>query len=299
MNEWLGSNYSSVSNHSITAIASISGATHRLEKVTFSNGQSYIVKYLQKENWLGLLSSEFVEWCESIAGQVSQEFPNLTQAAVLNNQGHYLSQIDSQAFLLLPYHPGVVHAHWSLAQARLLGAILAKIHGLALPQMLANPWPLIEGTLPKPYQIKWQSHIDRCHTWKAHRREEWVIGHRDLHVGNVLWSVPTEAHLIDWESAGLIHPFVELIGLASNAAGVCDGLFDPAAFKAVLDGYQEAGGDLIEVDEPLWSLCDYSWLLWLLHQSRRGDFMEMQKTDRALSALHVNRKNMQILYAQL
>ncbi len=47
-----------------------------------------------------------------------------------------------------------------------------------------------------------------------------VISHRDLDLSNVIWNENDEPVIIDWESAGLINPIVEVIDTAWNWRGI-------------------------------------------------------------------------------
>jgi thiamine kinase-like enzyme len=90
-----------------------------------------------------------------------------------------------------------------------------------------------------------------------------VLSHRDLDQKNVLWPDAETPLLIDWESAGMINPTVELADVALNWSGVTVGEPDPAAFAAVVAAYRDHGGRL--TDEPRDALYAVlvNWLAWL------------------------------------
>lgn len=70
-----------------------------------------------------------------------------------------------------------------------------------------------------------------------------VISHRDFDPKNVLWN-QDGPHIIDWESAGPIHPMEELIALAFEWSGLDQNMCEPLLFEAFLKEYEKAGGTI-------------------------------------------------------
>jgi thiamine kinase-like enzyme len=65
-----------------------------------------------------------------------------------------------------------------------------------------------------------------------------IISHRDLDLKNVLWDEENNPVLIDWESAGLTNPLVELIDTAWNWSGG-QNHFKLDRFKLFIDTYRD------------------------------------------------------------
>ncbi|WP_367606831.1 phosphotransferase [Legionella sp. W05-934-2] len=51
-------------------------------------------------------------------------------------------------------------------------------------------------------------------------KKEAVITHRDMHIQNVLWDSHDKPNIIDWESAGLMNPMLEVIGYGLEWSGI-------------------------------------------------------------------------------
>ncbi len=76
-----------------------------------------------------------------------------------------------------------------------------------------------------------------------------VISHTDLDLPNILW-VNDEPVIIDWESAGLINPSMELIDTAWNWSGG-QNYFDIEKFKVFVKIYEENGGDTSDFEKAI------------------------------------------------
>ncbi len=66
--------------------------------------------------------------------------------------------------------------------------------------------------------------------------EKLVISHRDLDPKNVLWN-NGDPHIIDWEAAGYVNPYQELIEVINYWTGEGNGNIDRDKFVALLNAY--------------------------------------------------------------
>lgn len=87
--------------------------------------------------------------------------------------------------------------------------------------------------------------MDELYDWgrkanAAHQllSSDMVISHRDLDPKNVLWR-DNQPIVMDWESAGYIHPLVDLAETARYWSEDNQGSLDTDRLKAFLDGYQQ------------------------------------------------------------
>ncbi|RUQ90373.1 hypothetical protein ELY10_03300 [Legionella septentrionalis] len=243
------------------------------------DGSEWVVKIIPAQNWLGDFDEKYLNFTESIAAQVAVSL-QLTKSAKLWETGNFAVQVAGTWRLFIPYCPGKVLVTCSKEQAFKLGSILASLHQLDLPKEGSKPFP--QPTAARsPFLLQM---VEECCHHHLHAYEDWVTSHRDIHLGNVIWkkNIP---YLIDWNSAGLIHPFVELIGLAVNCAGIAAGRFNPHSFSAALCGYRKQAGRLPASDKPLWSLCYQSWLLWLEFKTKQNEENEIKNTLRAIALL--------------
>ncbi len=67
-----------------------------------------------------------------------------------------------------------------------------------------------------------------------------ILSHGDLDQHNVIWRDNFDPAIIDWESAGLQNPFVELLNLCLDWSGFPESSPNKQAFLACLQGYQKA-----------------------------------------------------------
>jgi thiamine kinase-like enzyme len=97
-----------------------------------------------------------------------------------------------------------------------------------------------------------------------------VVSHTDLDQKNVLWRDAQTPCLIDWESAGLINPTMELASVALYWAGITAGQPDERVVAATIEGYVRAGG--VIVASGLEAIHGFmgTWLGWLLFNMRRS-----------------------------
>jgi Ser/Thr protein kinase RdoA (MazF antagonist) len=147
--------------------------------------------------------------------------------------------------------------------ARAVGAMLARIHALAVPAVAppaelmrtygATHWrALVERT--SAADVAWApelacclSAIDELETFVASARADapvQVMGHRDAAPRNVLRTPDRSLVLIDWDSAGPEIPQQEAARALIEWSQVGDTTLDAALARALIDGYRAAGGVL-------------------------------------------------------
>lgn len=229
-----------------------------LIRLKLLNGENWICKKFMPSNWLGTIELANLIVTENIHYYFDKSFYGKSEPgrfAVVNNS----------IYLLLPYVNGTVGTINHIQKAYRLGRLLAYMHSLSLPKTASKPLPLLHGAnMPENLPPTFQKLIEFCNKNASHQAQFWLCSHRDLHEGNIIW-LTGKPHLIDWESAGLIHPFIELIGLACNCSGVVALQFKKHYFTAVLEGYRQHC-PLPKDDAVLWQLIFQTWLLWLSYQ---------------------------------
>ncbi len=114
-----------------------------------------------------------------------------------------------------------------------------------------------------------------------------VLSHRDLDAKNVLWKsgAPT---LIDWESAGPIHPMHDFLETVLYWSLDEKNHLQPDHFEAFIKGYLSAGGRLDFPIEPALSAGYASKLGWLAYS-----------LSKALQLEAVNAKQQQVAVQQV
>ncbi|AHE66154.1 phosphotransferase [Legionella oakridgensis] len=270
---------------------------HNIWLVKLQDKSVWISKQIKSGSWLGALSSDAIEFNEIIASMVADKLGiTLPAHQWMNNQ--YLVPNCRERLLFIPYCKGRSLSSWTGRQSFLLGVLLAAMHQLPLPTTQAKPFPEIKMITANTTDFL-NDKIQQCNENRLHALSDWVTSHRDIYPANVIWQNKDTPFLIDWESTGLIHPFVELIGVAVNAAGLITGQFNRKRFEAVLMGYKQQAGKLPRADDLLWALCYHSWLLWLSFNWQQGQETEVQKTLFALQQLSEYMPSMQKIYIKL
>lgn len=106
--------------------------------------------------------------------------------------------------------------------------------------------------------------------------ENQVISHRDLDPKNVLWFNNTP-YTIDWEAAGYINPYQELLEVLNYWTEDGAGHLCEDKFASLLDGYQE-NMDLKKVEWDIILNSGYNSMLgWLEYSLKRSFGMEVNE----------------------
>ncbi len=224
----------------------------------------WVCKLLGSQSWLGNRANMELELTEQFADEVSNRL-GYTFSAFRDFHQRSILTLNQSRGLIIPFCEGEILSQFSLSQAMILGYHLAGLHSLKLRYAEANPFPAINFP-DKRNPPRWVKElILRSNKYRYCGEEQWVFSHRDIYAANIVWRSDERPHFIDWESAGLIHPFVELIGLALNNAGLATCIFDAEQFYATIKGYWQYSNNLPRADVLLWEQIYHSWLLWYVY----------------------------------
>lgn len=95
-----------------------------------------------------------------------------------------------------------------------------------------------------------------------------VISHRDLDPKNVMWQ-GKQPYLIDWEAAGFVNPYQELVEVLNYWITEADGAYDKEKFEVLMRGYA-ASIDVKSVDWDTVLKCSFDGMLgWLEYNVKR------------------------------
>lgn len=250
-----------------------------IDLIILDDKSQWVGKIFADETWLGKTTLEHLNMTEWLATEVARH-SNLTY------HGNRIIEQENCFAVIRPYFPGSAEQTVSLPQSHVLGQALAKIHALKLihPQAKPFPRPVIPENIP---QRQWLNEIyQQCLSSLTLQSEQMVLSHRDWHVDNFIWSKSNALHLIDWESAGLIHPLIELVGLACNCAGIDREQFQTKKFMMVLTGYQSILGKPTVPNDSIYLLSLHSWILWCVYEWQQGRCAEMEKTLRIIRLMN-------------
>ncbi len=118
--------------------------------------------------------------------------------------------------------------------------------------------------------IRWDKHVvSSLHEVSQNQ----VISHRDLDPKNVMWK-NNEPYIIDWEAAGYVNPFQELIEVLNYWIPDETGQYNKVKFDAMIQAYTEN----INISNVNWEAvlnCSFDGMLgWLEYSIKRALGME-------------------------
>lgn len=267
------------------------GLLHQMNQIQTTTG-TYAVKLLNpsilsrptaRQNFI---DSERI--VNALAGKVSA-LPALTI------DGSALQQIGTHYYLVFPWVDGSILPinQVTPSHAELIGEQLAQIHAADLSSLTIQQTPASpESPLPwdtfaekirqqgltvlEPYL----SDLRRIKRWDneaSSALKQWrgtsVLSHRDLDAKNVLWKCGAPV-LIDWESAGPIHPMHDFLETVLYWSLDEQNRVRRNHFEAFVKGYRSAGGRLDYPLEPALSAGYASKLGWLAYSLSKALHLE-------------------------
>lgn len=263
------------------------GLLHRMWRVRTTLGQ-YALKVLNPEVIARPGVKDVYRMSERIARAAADA--GIPAAVAMTVGGDPLFDFDGSTVMLFEWVHGTTlpkGAH-SRQHARLIGALLFGIHRLAFQDMQAPLWKVFphshwESLVARGRRdgLIWaaeaEAHLTDLLRWSGRFEHassvlagHLVTGHGDLNPKNVLWKGGNIPVIIDWESAGLTNPAMELIDSALSWSGQETGSPDRESFAAFIQSYREAGGTVqTGIEDALYGRIG-SMLEWLEYNMRRS-----------------------------
>lgn len=212
--------------------------------------------------------------------------------AALDCSGDPVQEIDDITLLAYPWIAGEVLAAPSVEpeHGRQIGAVLGHMHALNLPfpglplaewgSFHDDDWDLLsvqaydQGIawarhvrVAMPQLIEWSRLYEQVGTRLS---QEMIVSHRDIDQKNVIWRDEHTPLLVDWESAGLVNPTMELASVALDWSGLAIEAVREDTFSALVEGYVSAGGVVRATGSDALSGVMGIWLGWLLFNMQRS-----------------------------
>ena len=149
------------------------------------------------------------------------------------------------------------------------------------------PWAAA-AKINLPNLIAWSHAYQKA---KQQLNKQLIISHKDIDPKNVLWCNDTSPVLIDWEGAGFVNPTEEIINVAMEWAGMTEILFRETIFSAVIEGYCNNSGHIIESEmhDALYGLIG-NCLAWLEFNMSRS--LDSKQFDSAAQKLGIEETEM-------
>jgi len=273
--------------HAITG-----GLLHRMFAVETTKGK-YAIKALNPQIMARPTAMRNYIRSENIANIASNRVPALPVKIIKDKAIH---EIDNQFYLIFEWIDGCSLKSHKIGKIHCekMGSIVARIHTTDFTSIekdndhynvtYETDWNsyLNKGEEFHPVWTKvLQENIDQLYMWsgKAKRSaslmssDDKVIGHGDLEPKNVMWRDDNPI-IIDWESAGYVHPMHDLVETAIYWSVDDSGRVDQEKFLAFIRGYQKHFGPL-KADWKM--ILDHGYLSkleWLEYNLKRSLWIE-------------------------
>lgn len=262
------------------------GLLHKMYHVQTGEGK-YAVKVLnpdimqRPEALINMINSE------QIANAFANEIPLV---AAKRLQGQYVIKEEESYYMVFDWLEGksILVPDITNGHCEQIGKILGKIHAMNIKidglekeenvrELFAWNSFLQEA---KRQNVKWYSvlkdNLSSIKQWdeqaveSLHPASEYqVISHRDLDPKNVMWQ-GNKPYVIDWEAAGYVNPFQELIEVLNYWIVDEAGAYDREKFEALMKAYTDSM-DISEVDWKVILHCSFNGMLeWLEYNVKRA-----------------------------
>ena len=193
---------------------------------------------------------------EIIAAQLSNRVPAVT---ALQKDGQTVILIEGSFLMVFPWQEGtcIFASDITAEHCGKIGSILGRIHAANVEVEGINPDAFCHISYDweeyykqgKEKQCIWTEELSQCYQnlyiWaeKVNTAAEklsslQIISHRDMDPKNVMWN-QEEPFLIDWESAGYINPYQELIEVICYWCSNEDGSLDQERYKDLISAYKK------------------------------------------------------------
>lgn len=229
------------------------GLLHKMYHVVTNLGE-YAVKVLNPEVMKRPDAMQNMIHTEKIADKLKDR---VTLLAAIDFDGNNVLELGGSYFMVFDWQEGesVFATDITAEHCARIGKILGRIHvaDIIVPgvekrvefrnlydwetllmkakEQNAEYYNVLSENIPN--LAKW----DRCvlDSWQDVCKEQ-VISHRDLDPKNVMWQDDLP-YVIDWESAGYVNPYQELIEVLNYWITGEDGKYDKKKFDALIQSY--------------------------------------------------------------
>ena len=259
----------------VLALRSVSGGLlHQMFRVETTCG-TYAIKVLNPEIMRRPEALQNMINSEKVAHAMEKIVP-LVAAKEFN--GAHVVEHDGSWFMVFDWLEGtsVFAPEITEAHCAKIGELLGKIHaadveveGMELEAEVRNvfDWeklPVSEDFFPELLKLD----EDVVHALKISSSHQ-VISHRDLDPKNVMWQ-GNQPYIIDWEAAGYVNPFQELVEVINYWITEVDGSYNYDKLTVLMDAYT-AFKEVRFVDWDTVLLRSFDGILgWLEYNMRRA-----------------------------
>ncbi len=262
------------------------GLMHRMYRVVTETG-IYAVKILDEEVMSRPVAYRNMVNSEKIAAGFQNLLPVV---AAMEFEGTQIQEVDGCFFMLFPWVEGksIFPPQIKEIHCELIGEILGKMHAAELSVEGLKPeaekselyaWnTLAKATEDRnmPWSIDFHNALGQIKAWNKTvcdasdtLNQFRVLSHRDLDPKNVMWN-DGKPLLIDWEAAGYVNPYQELLEVINYWADDGEGGLKKPLFDALIKEYQK----YMRLEDVNWDVVfdgSYAGMLgWLEYNVKRA-----------------------------
>lgn len=232
------------------------GLLHKMYCVSTEKGL-FAVKVLNREIMKRPEALKNMMQSEKIAAAFGGSLPVVAALTACEKQLH---EIDGDYYMVFPWVEGqsVFPPDISKQHCEAIGDILGRMHRLDISvdgveaEEEAEPiyeWErylqMAKEGKEKPWVAQYERSLPDIYAWnqavcdvQKALRENRVISHRDLDPKNVLWN-GLQPLLIDWEAAGYVNPYQELLEVVNYWADDGNGSLCKTYFDGIVKAYKK------------------------------------------------------------
>ena len=266
------------------------GLMHKMYHVSTDQGE-YAIKVLNPDIMKRPAALTNMIHAELVSNALSNVIPLVAAKTI---QGKNIIEVDGSFFVVFDWLDGksVFAPDISEYHCEQIGRTLGKIHAaqIKIDTMVENPdirkiydWDLF---IDKAKQCDsevldlLQEYLEKIIKWDRNAvyslreiSKNQVISHRDLDPKNVMWKNDAP-YIIDWEAAGYVNPFQELIEVLNYWISDETGKYGKAKFDALMQAYTE-NNNINNVNWDVILSCSFDGMLgWLEYNLKRALGME-------------------------
>lgn len=267
------------------------GLLHKMYAVTTTKG-TYAVKVLNGEIMKRPEALRNMINSEKVAAALQTCIPVV---AALELQGKQVQEQDGVYYMVFPWVEGqsVFPGDICTKHCEIIGDLLGKIHHKAISveglepeaeEAVRYPWErylsITKEQPQKTWMVQYEKALADICAWNRGvcqvqevLSQNLVISHRDLDPKNVLWH-GEEVLVIDWEAAGYVNPYQELLEVINYWADDGQGGWVQEYLKSIVKAYCKH----MDISKVNWSQVfagSYAGMLgWLEYNVKRALGME-------------------------
>jgi len=249
----------------------LGGALHKMWKLVTDAGD-YALKEINPHITEKAIFPTSYEVSEEIAARFNQM--GIPAISAIKIQDRFVHDLNGHWYLIYPYYHAKLCQFAALTNGQLqrVGSIFADMHNLNLTVDNVDNghydyfddqhWESLIQQSANVELIKMLSFILDCnHVYEKainSLKVNQVVTHRDMHSLNVLWDERKQPYVIDWETAGLMNPILEIVGYGIEWGGIIQGHFNKSNTQIVFHQYKHEINRSIDAEEVRQGF--YGWI---------------------------------------